>query len=177
MRSPMTPMLRILVVPVAAWLLGAGGACFAAAPPVTEELLAPLTAAYMRAVKSGEGWQLDGEKVVVIGAPLADVQVNFDPTGKGRPASGITNNEGKFMLTTINPNDGAMRGEYKVTVVKLGPKVDLGGKDAFRDMQMKGSQKNDSGIHGNYMNFAKTPLTVTVPVKSGLVLPLKKDGT
>ena len=49
----MTPLLRILGAP-AAWLLAAGGASFAAAPPVTEELLAPLTSAYMRAVKPGE---------------------------------------------------------------------------------------------------------------------------
>jgi carboxyl-terminal processing protease len=39
---------------LAAALLTAGGASFAASPPVTEELLAPLTAAYMRAVKPDE---------------------------------------------------------------------------------------------------------------------------
>jgi carboxyl-terminal processing protease len=50
----MTPMLRILSAPAAAWLLVAGSVSFAASPPVTEELLAPLTSAYMRAVKPGE---------------------------------------------------------------------------------------------------------------------------
>jgi carboxyl-terminal processing protease len=52
--ASMTRLLRILCVPAAAWLLVAGTASFAAAPPVTEELLAPLTSAYMRAVKEGE---------------------------------------------------------------------------------------------------------------------------
>ena len=56
----MTPLLRILGAP-AAWLLAAGGASFAAAPPVTEELLAPLTSAYMRAVKPGAQAELHRE--------------------------------------------------------------------------------------------------------------------
>ena len=50
----MTPLLRILSATAAAWLLVAATEPFAASPPVTEELLAPLTSAYMRAVKPGE---------------------------------------------------------------------------------------------------------------------------
>ena len=126
----------------------------------------------------GDGTVKVSGTVTLDGAPLPDVQVNFDsPTGKVRPASGITNSEGKFTLKTIKENDGAMPGEYKVTVSKLGPKADLGGKDAFLKMQQQAKQKTDSGIHDNYSNFAKTPLKVTVPVKGELVLALKKDGT
>ena len=50
----MTRLPRIVCAPVAAWLLVAGSASLAASPPVTEEVLAPLTSAYMRAVKPGE---------------------------------------------------------------------------------------------------------------------------
>ena len=50
----MTRLLEILLAPAAAWLLVAGGTSFAAAPPVTEELLAPLVSAYVQAVKPGE---------------------------------------------------------------------------------------------------------------------------
>jgi len=50
----MTRLLRILGIPAATWLLVAAGASFAAAPPVTEELLAPLKSAYMQAVTPGE---------------------------------------------------------------------------------------------------------------------------
>ena len=50
----MTALLRIPGTLAAAWLLVAGGASFAASPPVTEEQLAPLKSAYMRAVKPGE---------------------------------------------------------------------------------------------------------------------------
>ena len=57
----MTHLLRILGAPAAAWLLVAGSASFAASPPVTEELLAPLTSAYLRAVKPGEQAELHRE--------------------------------------------------------------------------------------------------------------------
>jgi carboxyl-terminal processing protease len=49
----MTRFLRLLRATAAAWLLAAGGACLAASPAVTSELLAPLTSAYVRAVKPG----------------------------------------------------------------------------------------------------------------------------
>ena len=54
----MTRFFRIFAAPAAAWLLLAGGASGAASLPVTEELLAPLTSAYMRAVKPGEQAEL-----------------------------------------------------------------------------------------------------------------------
>ena len=54
----MTRLFRILGTAAAACLHVAGGAAFAASPPVTEELLAPLTSAYMRAVKPGEEAEL-----------------------------------------------------------------------------------------------------------------------
>ncbi|HYN63055.1 MAG TPA: S41 family peptidase, partial [Candidatus Limnocylindrales bacterium] len=54
----MTRLLRILGAPAVAWLLAAAAEPFAASPPVTDELLAPLTSAYMRAVKPGEQAEL-----------------------------------------------------------------------------------------------------------------------
>jgi carboxyl-terminal processing protease len=54
----MTRLLRILRTSAAAWLLVAAAEPFAASPPVTEELLAPLTSAYMQAVKPGEEAEL-----------------------------------------------------------------------------------------------------------------------
>jgi hypothetical protein len=54
----MTRFLQLLRTPAAVWLLTTAGASFAAAQPVTEALLAPLTSAYMRAVKAGEQAEL-----------------------------------------------------------------------------------------------------------------------
>jgi hypothetical protein len=44
-------------------------------------------------------------------------QISFIPTdaGKGRPANGFIEN-GSYKLTTANPGDGALPGEYGVTV-------------------------------------------------------------
>lgn len=50
----MTPTLRFLRAVAAASLLAAGGAAFAAAPVVSDELLAPLEAAYLKAVQPGD---------------------------------------------------------------------------------------------------------------------------
>ena len=50
----MTALLHSLRASAAAWLLAACGASFAAAPAVTDALLAPLESAYLRAVTPGE---------------------------------------------------------------------------------------------------------------------------
>jgi hypothetical protein len=55
------------------------------------------------------------------GAPLAGATVTFAPSGTARSASGVTDPQGKFALTTLKPGDGAMPGEYKVTVTKMEP--------------------------------------------------------
>jgi hypothetical protein len=52
------------------------------------------------------------------GTPLEGAAVSFAPAGGGRSASGKTDAAGKFTLTTLNPGDGAMPGEYKVTITK-----------------------------------------------------------
>lgn len=55
------------------------------------------------------------------GTPLAGATVTFAPSGSGRSASAVTDPQGKFQLTTLKPGDGAMPGDYKVTVSKLEP--------------------------------------------------------
>jgi carboxyl-terminal processing protease len=67
----MTRLLRCLRPLSAAGFFAAAGAALAASPPVTEELLAPLTSAYMRAVIPGE--QADAHRDL-IGAVVRRVQ-------------------------------------------------------------------------------------------------------
>ncbi|HYC45638.1 MAG TPA: S41 family peptidase [Burkholderiales bacterium] len=50
----MSTFFRTLPALAAAWLFAAAGAVFAAAAPIPDELLAPLTSAYMRAVTPGQ---------------------------------------------------------------------------------------------------------------------------
>lgn len=53
--------------------------------------------------------------VTVKGKPLANGTVTFHPKS-GRPATGQTDEEGKFTLMTFFTGDGAIPGEYVVTV-------------------------------------------------------------
>lgn len=56
--------------------------------------------------------------VTLKGAPLEGATVTFSAAGAGRAASGMTDATGKFSLTSLNPGDGAMPGDYSVTVKK-----------------------------------------------------------
>ena len=50
------------------------------------------------------------------GAPVEKGKIDFVPTSPdGRAASGDIEN-GSYKLTTLNPNDGALPGSYKVTI-------------------------------------------------------------
>jgi alkylation response protein AidB-like acyl-CoA dehydrogenase len=89
-------------------------------------------------VKSASGgWQLDGEKVVVIGAPLADVLVVSAQIshGPGCPVSGGT---GLFLVETEAPGvaisayrtiDGQRAGDITFNNVQLNVGALLGGED------------------------------------------------
>jgi hypothetical protein len=53
------------------------------------------------------------------GTPIGSAMVLFEPKDKeGRSASGFTDKDGTFELTTFNSGDGAMPGEYVVVVTK-----------------------------------------------------------
>mgnify|MGYP002625769447 CR=1 FL=1 len=58
------------------------------------------------------------------GQPVADAQIGFHPTGTGetKPASGMTDAQGRYTLNTyVKPGQqasGAMVGDYKVTVTQ-----------------------------------------------------------
>jgi hypothetical protein len=54
--------------------------------------------------------------VTLDGKALPAATVTFVPTGDGRAASGRTDQDGSFRLTTFRTDDGAFPGEYKVTV-------------------------------------------------------------
>ena len=53
------------------------------------------------------------------GQPVADADVVFDSGGSTPAAAGKTDTTGRFQLTTFDTNDGAVPGEYTVTVRKV----------------------------------------------------------
>lgn len=53
------------------------------------------------------------------GKPLEGANVSFFNDKSPRVASGVTDAEGKFTLSTYDINDGAIAGDYKITVSKF----------------------------------------------------------
>ena len=91
------PLLRLCTTVVLAGALGCGGG---ASRPET----APVTGT-----------------VTYNGKPVANATVMFTPKSGGASATGKTDENGKFTLTTFEPGDGAIVGEHVVTVTYTGP--------------------------------------------------------
>jgi mannose-6-phosphate isomerase-like protein (cupin superfamily) len=56
--------------------------------------------------------------VTLNGEPLAHARVVFSPA-TGRPATGVTDQQGRFQLTTFQQHDGAVLGRYRVAIAPL----------------------------------------------------------
>jgi 5-hydroxyisourate hydrolase-like protein (transthyretin family) len=59
--------------------------------------------------------------VTMNGSPVAGATVTFFPTQQGagvHAASAMTDETGKFQLTTLTAGDGVMAGNYQVTIMK-----------------------------------------------------------
>jgi hypothetical protein len=67
-------------------------------------------------VGCGSGTIPAGGTITYKGQPVADANVTFTPDGGGKMASGRTDAQGKFTLGTDKPGDGAMPGDYRVSV-------------------------------------------------------------
>jgi hypothetical protein len=52
-------------------------------------------------------------KVTVAGQPVKDITVTFTPES-GRPATGVTDANGNYTLSSFSAGDGAMPGKYTV---------------------------------------------------------------
>jgi len=85
-------------------------------------LMAAVTVFCPACSKSGrlEGVQPVTGVVTYQGSPVTGATVTFSPQGGGvRAAAATTDAQGNFQLTTLQSNDGAMPGEYRVVVTKI----------------------------------------------------------
>jgi hypothetical protein len=109
------------------------------------------------------------------GQPVAGATVSFIPeNANGRMATGVTDKDGKFQLSTNAINDGAVIGEHKILVVKSesgggpatvekwDPKVDISKKY----VEMKDANKLAGDIKMSlpvkYASVDSTPLKENV---------------
>jgi hypothetical protein len=118
--------------------------------------------------------------VTLDGQPVDGALVLFQPSGDHKAASGTTDSSGKFTLTTGNAGDGAMPGQYKVTVskTKTEASADLSGM-SFEEAAVKAKQEDDERMK-KYPG-GQPPVQELLPVnykdieKSGLTFEVKRD--
>lgn len=133
------------------------------------------TALLMAAVCSGCGASSGApqEKSVPVagilsfkGEPLADFRVTFIPADGRRAASGLTDAQGRFVLSTNAAGDGAPPGRNKVAVAWEGPpQEDTGGLDTPIE---------------NPANYPKPPVQIPThyadPERSGIEFEIPPSG-
>lgn len=91
--------------------------------------------------------------------PVAGANVVFHPQAHEHGAAGVTDSSGRFTLRTFDANDGAVPGEFKVTVTK----IEIQGTGA-EDAPAVGETvvKETMALPAKYADQYKTDLTVTV---------------
>ncbi len=126
------------------------------------------------------------------GTPVAGATVQFVPLEGGRPASGLTGDDGSFKLTTFSTGDGAKAGDYKVTVTLGESPADVQApspndpeamKKAMAEFANKQRARKDKTtkmkptIHPNYSKVDKTPLRQRIPPEGKVELQLNDKGS
>jgi hypothetical protein len=127
--------------------------------------------------------------VTLDGKPLSSATITFVRIGgEGRPASGLSDADGNFQLTTLRTNDGAAPGEYKVTVtkeqaaepVKINPSEGPKGLAAMFAKKAPEARKKEAQARLKapvllpriYSDSTRTPLKEVVPPEGPIRLEL-----
>jgi hypothetical protein len=105
------------------------------------------------------------------GQPVENATVVFMPEGgQGHPASGVTDVEGVFVLTTFEQGDGAIRGEYRVVIMKNEgrpgppPPIEAGDEKSITEhyKAIMINKKRKPLLPLVYSTYERTPLRWTV---------------
>lgn len=118
-------------------------------------------------------------KVTYKSAPVEGATVIFHPDGAdGKAASAKTDNTGMFELMTFETGDGAVAGNYKVSITKMsaaaGAAVDMDSPD-YVDPGSVSSEKSSEPKHllpEKYSKPETSGLTATVPTAGELTFDL-----
>jgi hypothetical protein len=92
--------------------------------------------------------------------PVAGATVVFHPDGHAHAASGQTDDGGRYSLQTFAPNDGAVPGEYKVTVAKI--EAPPGGEERESQIDSPAPPKQQSLVPERYASPASSDLKASV---------------
>ncbi|MCH8829998.1 MAG: hypothetical protein IID45_10525, partial [Planctomycetes bacterium] len=107
-------------------------------------------------------------KVTYKNQPVKNASVIFQPKG-GKSATGTTNDEGVFVLTTTTDGDGAVAGEHTVTIVAINPDSGAGtGIDGNEEIM-----EPEAGSETNTKKSTKIPEKYGSTTTSGLKFTVK----
>ena len=122
--------------------------------------------------------------VTLNGEAVEGATVTFTGEGSPRPATGTTDAQGKFSLTSFEPDDGAAPGDYAITITKYADtagganpdEVDTTSPDA-----MYGDGGPDAGgpknaLPAKYEVMTNTPLKETVTAGEDNNFTFNLDG-
>ena len=113
--------------------------------------------------------------VTVDNVPTPGLTVTFYPKGQGRTAQGVTDAAGKYTLTTLQPNDGAIVGEHEVSIT-----MPIAG-GASGPPPMPGTREYDAAkaktepFHPKYKVQTTSTLTATVEAGKANDIPFNLD--
>jgi hypothetical protein len=102
------------------------------------------------------------------GQPLAGFRITLHPADNQRPAAGVSDSEGRFVLGTNSPDDGAVVGTHKVSVIWEQP-VDDGLGAAPADPV---AQKPPVDLPAKFASPETSGLTLEVPSGGSSTLQL-----
>lgn len=110
--------------------------------------------------------------VIYKGQPVAEASVSFLGDGTTRPAVGITDDSGTFILTTSRSGDGAVPGKHAVTVSKTvePPKKEASGGSISMEEAALAAQKPAEESKTLYL----VPEKYSMPDSSGLSVEVKE---
>jgi hypothetical protein len=117
--------------------------------------------------------------VLLDGKPLVGAAIHFVPQGTGRDATGETDKDGHFVMSTFEPKDGVMAGSYKVVVSPPPSAAAAPVNYATAEEAMAATAKQPTKAPANsfpdkYTRPDLTPLTQDVPATGKLKFELTK---
>jgi len=148
---------------------------------MTNRLARRMTLAIVTVLMTLAGCGREGPETVSVsgivtldGNPVAGASVMFMPQSAGRPATGLTDEEGRFQLTTFGDEDGALVGLHRVTVTLIKTTGFLADKDGLSGGLAPEGAREEWIVPQRYSNPETSGLTAEV--RDGMV-PVKLELT
>ena len=139
----------------------------------------PLLLVFLTGCGNANTTAVEGQ-VLLDGKPFAGASIQFVAQGKGHDATGETDKEGHFIMSTFEPKDGMLPGSYKVVISPPRGVADTTNYGSAADaMSAAAKQPTKTGSANNFPEkFTRpdlTPLTQEVPVQGELKFDLKNQ--